>query len=545
MEFMNNKKILLSCLSLIFLGIHLIGIYIPYHQDEYKWVYYASPETPAGAVPHPPLTEFIYKKLGPVVGDNNFRLIPTFFGLVNLLLIFVLIRKIFDTRTALWSTFLFTISFYSVLASLTVDVDGAIMPFFFLLMMIGYYELRTNNYEFGNINWKWLVLLIIGAVGGVLIKMSGVLPIGAILIDFAINKKFLSEKKKILKFFGISLFTAVLVISVLLLAKLIFPFFPIEKSITYWKHFANSSSFFDRGWLQTFIQFAKAIMYTSPLLILPAFLVDKEIFKKTRPFFIFIFIGLVFYLFAFDFSIGALDRYFQFLVIPLCVISGAVLARLQITDFRLQKVIIPIIFSVVIFATQFLIHFVPPLYPKTEWLNRLVSIEWNFLFPFTGGSGPTGFYVSFMFIALTWLISLIFIRRKMLLAVLILGLLYNFVFIEEYLLGKINGSVTDLFREAKTVIIKDPNIKSVLVYNDIGGFEIQQTGKYKRRIYAAPQFEATYKEIFDDFNGYILFIDIPRISADSFYGKYFEKCKSIYMKSNRYINSSILDCTDV
>jgi hypothetical protein len=54
----------------------------------------------------------------------------------------------------------------------------------------------------------------------------------------------------------------------------------------------------------------------------------KEIFKKTRPLFLFIFIGLFFYLFVFDFSIGALDRYFQFLVIPLCVISGAVFARM-------------------------------------------------------------------------------------------------------------------------------------------------------------------------------------------------------------------------
>lgn len=548
--------------------LHLYGLHIPYHQDEYKWVGY-SHDTGAekGAVPHPPLTEFIYSTLGPIVGDNNFRLIPAGFGLVNLLLIFYLSKIIFDpsdklkaSKAALWTAFLFVISFYSFLASLMVDVDGAVMPMFFLIMAIGYFRLRKTNFQFSIFNFA---ILLIGAIGGFLVKVSAILPILAFALDFAILKGVFSDKKRILKYLGFGFIGLLGLILVLLGSKLIFPFFNLSYSLKYWEHFANSSSFFSRGWLQTFIQFAKSLMYTSPLLVLFAFLSGKEIFKKTRPLFIFISFGLLFYLFAFDFSLGALDRYFEFLVVPLCLIGGAVLAETSPLTPLLDKergkrmkffwgeVVIPAVFSITLFSFQFFIQFVPPLYPKTEWIKRVLYLKWNFLFPFTGGSGPTGFYVSFAFIALVWICSAIFavfalyrpnFKKQAIIPILILGILYNIVFIEEYLFGKINGSPYGLFENAKTEIIKDSDIKNVVVYNDIGGYEIKQTGKYARRMYAAPQFESTYKEFFKDFSGSILYIDIPRIGENNFYSNYLASCKNIYERKDGYITAKIFKC---
>lgn len=565
---MNKKEIIILIgIIVLFIGLHIPGIKQLYHQDEYKWPLIVNPSlTEPGGIPHPPVGEFIYRQAGFLVGYDNFRLVPFFFGFLNLLLLFYLVKNIYDTRTALWSVGLFAASFYSLLASLMVDTDGAIMPFFFLVMCIGYFKLKRNTHPFtpsrkdgesekapllrGGV---WGGVLILGAIGGFFVKASFIIAIGALALDFAFEKNVFRDKRKILKYLGFAFGGVIALGLLLLLAKLIFPFFNLGSSLKYWKHFANSSSFFDRGWLQTFIQFVKAIMYTSPLLILPAFLVDKEIWQKTRPFFLFIFIGLVFYLFAFDFSIGALDRYFQFLVVPLCLIGGSVFAKNLFSDnspplaslgpslITREGTAIGVI-TLLIFFSQFLDHFVPPLYPKTEWLNRIFGFEWNFFFPFTGGSGPTGFYVSFLFIILCWLASLILLRRQTLWAILIIGIMYNGVFVEEYLWGKINGNVTSLFREAKAVIAQDPNIKSVLVYNDIGGFEIQQTGKYKRRIYAAPQFEATYREIFTNFNGHILFIDIPRIGENNFYSNYLDSCKEIYKEKDKYITAKIFEC---
>jgi hypothetical protein len=125
---------------------------------------------------------------------------------------------------------------------------------------------------------------------------------------------------------------------------------------------------------------------------------------------------------------------------------------------------------------------------------------------------------------------------------LILGILYNGVFIEEYLFGRINGSPYRLFQNAKEMIRKDGGIKQVVVYNDIGGFEIKQIGKYARRMYAAPQFEQTYIDYFKTFSGHILYIDIPPISDNNFYSNYISSCRQIYKETDKYITAKIFDC---
>jgi hypothetical protein len=554
--FQRKEFVWFMTLLVLFIALHFYGLHIPYHQDEYKWVQYSHPDVMApGTVPHPPLTEFIYADfLGPRVGDDNFRVIPFAFGLINLLLIFYLAKIVFDKKSALWTIFLFVISFFSLLASLMVDVDGAVMPMFFLIMGIGYYKLRVIKYELRSTNWKWLGAMVLGAVGGFLIKVSAILPIFALFLDFLIEKGVFSDKKRILKYLGFGILGLLGFVIILFASKFIFPFFNLEYSFKYWSHFANSSSFLNRGWLQTFIQFAKAIMYASPLLILPAFFSGREIFKKARPLFLFIFAGIIFYLFVFDFSIGALDRYFQFLVIPLCLISGAVFAKyFSDTSARLEKedfITVPIIL-ISVFVLQFFNNFVPPLYPKTEWINRILSLKWNFLFPFTGGSGPTGFYISFLFMAIIWICSIIFamsllkmknVRKRALLCILALGILYNGVFIEEYLFGKINGSPYGLFQETKQFIAKNKDIKKVVVYNDIGGYEIREIGKYERRLYATPQFEEGYRNFFKNFSGHVLYIDIPKMGENNFYSNYLSSCTNIYTKSDKYITAKIFDC---
>lgn len=555
LEFLRKKEVVwLVVLLALFLVLRLPAIHSPYHQDEYKWVQYSHPEiTPPGTVPHPPLTEFIYvKTLGPLLGDNNFRFIPLIFSTANLFLIFYLSQIIFDKKSAFWTAFLFVVSFYSILASLMVDVDGAVMPFFFLIMTIGYFQLRKTNFHFQN--WIWLVLLVVGAIGGFLIKVSAILPICAIFLDFLIEKGVFYDKKRIFKYLGLGLLGLLGLIVILFVAKFIFPFFNLEYSLKYWKHFANSSSFLDRGWLQTFIQFVKSLLYTSPLLLLPIFFVNREIWRKLRPFFLFIFIGLIFYLFVFDFSIGALDRYFQFLIVPLCIISGAVFASTspQPLSLRRRGAIFLLLVSILIFFFQFFNHLTPPLYPKTEWIGRVISLKLNFLFPFMGGSGPLPFYISFGFIALAWIYSLALVifalvknnlKKQALIGILVLGLVYNSVFIEEYLFGKINGSAPKLVYDATEFIKNNGDIKSMRVYNDNGGWNVMETGKYSKRLYLDPKFYTNQKTISPNTKeDYYLVIDIPHIDANTVYARYFATCETIYNQKSVKIEAFIYDC---
>ena len=541
---------LLGLMFVFFISLHLFGIHAPYHQDEYKWVFYSHPELVApGTVAHPPLTEFIYTRIGPIVGDSNFRFIPFFFGILDFFLLFYLAKIIFDKKTALWVTFLFTISFYSLLATLMVDVDGAIMPFFFLLLAVGYFKWKQLGTESKN-KWKWILLMLIGAIGGFMIKVSAILPIVAIFLDFVLDQKVFSDKKKIFKYLGYAVLGAIALVLLLFGAKLIFPFFNLEYAFKYWEHFVVFSG---RGWLQTFIQFFKSILYTSPLLVIPAFLINKDIWKKTRVFFIFIFFGLFFYLIAFDFSGGALDRYFQFLIVPLAIISGAVFANyFENHKARMKSVFLITVASIIVFLIQFINNVTPPLYPKTEWVHRALSLKLNFLFPFMGGSGPLPFYISFAFITICWVVSvvlfLIYFTKKdfkalALTGILILGVSYNAAFIEEYLFGGINGSAVKLVMDSEAFIASDKDIKQVTVYNDNGGYNIMQTGKYHKRLYIDPKFDITNKvEDLNQYKEHYLVIDIPHIDPNSVYAKYFDSCPVVFSEQSGAISAKIYDC---
>jgi hypothetical protein len=551
--FSKKREILIVFgIVLLFLALRLPGVSNLYHQDEYKWPIIVNPSlTEPGGIPHPPVGEFIYRDLGVMVGYDNFRIIPLIFSFLNIVLLLYLVKMVGDKRSALWTVFFFAISFYSVLASLMIDTDGAIMPFFLLVSLVSYYKLRLNNFVFEKRSLGWLVLLAVALILGFLTKASFAVGMLAVALDFAFERKIFTDKKKLLKYFIYASIGTVLLVLLLFVAKFVFPYFRLDWTIKYWSHFVK---FDNRGWLQTMIQFVKSVMYLSPLLMVSILFLDRQMISRYRPFLLFMAIGLFFYLVAFDFSTGALDRYFQFLVLPLVVLVGAVFAKyFNGGSNRLRRVDIMSIslISLAIFSLQFINHFVPPLYPKTEWFERIIGFQWNFVFPFTGGSGPTGFYVSFVFIALIWICSIIFTlsslkredtKRRALFCILILGILYNGVFVEEHILGKINGSSYQLFAGTKAYIEKNEEIKKVVVYNDIGGYEIQKIGKYARRLYAAPQFEDDYRKFFKDFSGHVLYIDIPKIGENNFYSDYLKSCKNVYEKKDKYITASVLEC---
>lgn len=544
-----NDWLIFGAILLVFVLFRLPSVHAPYHQDEYKWVLFAHPEIFApGSVPHPPLTEFIYTRLGPVIGENNLRVIPFAFSIANLFLIYLLARILFKDRKLIFLALsIFAISFYSVLASLMVDVDGAVMPLFFLLMAIGYFKLKDSGWR----DHRWLPLLLVGAIGGFMIKLSAILPILAFALDFAIDMRVFSDKKRLIKYFLGIVGTIIFFVLLLLGAKFVFPFFNLEYSMKYWEHFANSSSFLGRGWFQTMIQCIKAIFYASPLLILAPFFGGKEMLIRLRPFLYFLGFAFLFYVVLFDFSIGALDRYWELLVIPLSLCAGAAICGVFGDEVRKPSESTKIYFlmgctaALAISLVQFMPHFLPPLHPKSEWIGRIFSLHWNFLYPFHGGSGPLCFYVSFLFIGLSWLVSTLVLvaayikpaHKKHLFAFFIpVALMYNLVFIEEYHFGVINGSAPKLLSGAIEFIKNDPDITQVLTYNDTGGFPLQQVGKYQGRLYIF----GTDTKI-KNATGYYFELDAPRPPLGA-YKEYLDTCKVLYRETDRKITATVYDC---
>lgn len=545
----NNEKISIFLLVLLFILIRLPGTDLPLHQDEYKWPMIVNPAFENKTeIPHPPLSQFIYYLGGMFTGyDVDFRFIPLSFGAINLVLLYYLVKMLYGRREALIVSLIWVFSYFSVLASLMVDTDGQIMPFFFLLALISYYKLRQTE---GRRKYIWLGILIASCVLGFLVKVSFLLAILAIVAEFLWSKKNRITRKDLLKYASFSAAGALGLVAVLFIVTLVFPFFDLSASVTYWKHFLVG----DRGWFQTAIQCVKAVLYSSPLLILVPFFGKKEYFTRARPFIFFLFFSFIFYVILFDFSIGALDRYLQLLVLPLSVITAVVIARVLQLNHRRSKefLFLGIIVAILLILLQYLSHYVPSLHPKSDWIGRIMSFKWSFLYPFSGGSGPLGFYVSFLFISLAWILSFFALmyakfkpdqKKLVLIFILPICFAYNLVFIEEYLVGHWNGSAPKLLVDAVEYIKNNPDIKMVTVYNDNGGNEIMEIGKYRKRLYVDPKFDINEKIMtLNQYKEHYLVLDVPRIDPASIYRKYLDSCEVIYAKNDKKISAIIYDC---
>jgi len=526
-EFKYKKNIIVfAAILIIFTGLRLGGIYLPYHQDEWKNVSASSTVVGAGSFfAHPPLMQMIF-----VAGN-------------------------FILDDALWSVALFSLCFYNILGSLSPDVDGAILPFFFLSAVYAYDKSMLTDKS--SIKWKWLPLLIGSLLIGFLIKLSFILVIGTILIDYIWSRwRKMNMKEMSIGILGIFGFGLAYVAS-LYGIKAVYPAFDISIMMGHAKQFTEEG----RNWMQIFVQGLKAIYYLSPLMIIPVLFIDKDIFRKTRIFFVYLILGFIFYFILFDFSRGALDKYIMFSIVPLSVICGAIFAKI-FNNFNLLKnneffrfVILGIILSGLLLFLNFISHSIPPLYPKTEWFGKVFHFEWNFLNPFHGGSGPLGFYISFLFIAFSFIVSAVLgiagllkkeWRMGICIGLIIIGLSYNLVFAEEFLFGKINGSAPKVLRETVSFIDNSPQIKNVLTYNDTGNYELSKIHKYAGRIYATPQSEDGYRKKFTEHiannGGYFLVVNIPRLSPKSFYGKFFSKCKTEFESSDRKIEAKVYSC---
>lgn len=537
----------LGLCAAVFLLVRLPGVSLPLHQDEYKWPLIVNPQTSEGvSIPHPPLGEFIYREAGYVVGfDAHFRYVPLAFGLANLFLLWYWLRMRAGERAALWGAALFTLSYFSILASLMVDTDGAILPFFLLLSLVAYEKARTAS--------AWWVGVGVALLLGFLVKASFVLAIGAIIADALWERRVLLRTRYALRIAALIAAVAVSLALVLVAAAHLFSFFDLAKSISYWEHFVSLR----HNWFQVAIQSVKAIFYLSPLLVLVPLLGQREDFDKVRPLVFFVIFGLVFYLVLFDFSLGALDRYLQFLIVPLVSLAAVVLSR-NLTALPGRAWAAPLqvgsVLALGIFSVQLAPQVVPSLYPKAEWIGRILSLHWGFLYPFSGGSGPLTFYISFLFIGLTWLASALlavagaFRSRRQgaaLIVLLPLAFAYNATFAEEYLAGRINGYAPGLVERAAAFIAAEPTIARVVVYNDNGGAEIQVAGKYERRLYTSPDFDWRQKaDTMNAFEGHYLVVDAPPIDPDSFFAKYFATCKPIYQDADRYMHATVYDCRE-
>ncbi len=540
-----TRALLISTLAL-FLLLRIPGLYLSYYQDEFKTVVASETSLAAASafLTHPPLTALLFRTDAVVFGGENMRVLPLIFGLFSFALLFLVVRRRFDESAALWSVGLYAVSFYGVWASLMVDTDGAILPTLFLAAVYCYDRLREHPTR----KILWAGLLGLTLVTGLMVKLSFVLVLGALCADFLIERRQFIQLRH-LKLLGAGLLGLGFLLALGFIGiRLVNPVFQFGGMIEHARAYIH---FADRNYMQVLVQSVKALYYLSPLLLVPLVFLSRDILQKTRIFVLYLILGLIFYFILFDFSRGALDKYLMFTIIPLCVLSGAVLSH-WMKSYSLSRFWFGagIVSAAVILCGAFVSQTVVPLYPKSAWFLSVLHGQLNVLTPFNGGSGPLGFYVSFLPIFLGFLISFVAVgigffvprwRQGVLVVVLLAGLSYNALFFEEFSFGKIHGSAPTALAASLSFIEESSAVEKIITYNDVGAYELSKMGKYAGRFYAVPAFEAGHEQLFASYDGQFLVVGIPPL-YDGFYSRYFEKCDSLFQTQSGVIISTIYTC---
>jgi len=181
------KKYLILILIVAFF-IRLIGINTVIYGDEAYWsiemqnYHYLSL---GKLIPHPPVSLTFYKLFTDIFGIKTYvlRLVPLIFGLATILIVYIISKKHYNKKAAYISIGLMALSFWHILASLQIDMDGSILSFIFALNILAYL-----NYTERSKKKKWLITT--GLLFGIalLTKISAIMLV-LIFGIYAITKK--------------------------------------------------------------------------------------------------------------------------------------------------------------------------------------------------------------------------------------------------------------------------------------------------------------------------------------------------------------------
>ena len=527
----------LLLLVLLFIATRFLGLDQLYHHDEYRWVsqvYMAE----FGEVdsPHPPIMQGILSLSGKVFGYDNLRMLPFIFGILNLLLIYALSRKITgNKKIAYLAVGLYTVSVYGLIANLMLDIDGAVLPFFVLLTY--YFYIRTVK----DGDKKFILPLATVIITGLLTKLSFMIFVGALAIEYLWalydKGKFTHEIKRAGLILGVS---GVFIAGLYLLYGKTDPRF-----VEYFTNF-KIFNFASRAYFELFLRMFKFFIWLSPFLFLPVVygLFRKDLFIKYRIWYIYTLFNFLFYLVIFDFARLPVERYFMFIIAPAVIISGHVIYSL-LSGLDKRRFLFSILGFAVFLAFTLLISYdVVPLNPKEAYVQKVKDLDFNFLIPMTGGSGPIGFYVSAQFVLWVWVVGflwLLFNKKKMAVAFFIVfGVGYNLLLSSENLTGAFYGNVNNITKASVERVISDQEINDVVTYYDAGVYYLKIADKYTGRFYTAPSRD--YSQRLTYHGGHYMIVDFPAIDKNSLYWKLISRCEMAQKFTDKYVDSYIFDC---
>ena len=478
---------------------------------------------------HPPLGMALFTASAALLGKHtySFRIIPLIFGLISIILIYLIAGMIYSKKTAIYSAALYAAAFYPVLSSLQTDLHGSIQTALFLTAAYFFFKHEKTEQK------KWFYLSAAAAGLALLNVITG-------LFIFVITGAYmLIQNKNIIK-------TGIEMAKYLAVSAAVFSIFPIMSFML------NKDIF-----LRTLLGFSMLsqninpriivflLIWAGPLLLGLAALGMKKLRKQDSYFVVWLLLVLVSSIFTY--SNASVDRYLMLAIAPLCLFSGKALGRTgfsakhAITGAGIFLLFLALLEYLNFFRTQYIGH------DLTSYIAMAKQLSWNFYFPITGPTGPT-FGIAFSSIALSLILSGImfalaafFLIKKQtnlfrygFVAFIAISLAFNTILLQEYLVPSAHPNIS----KANYELIKyyEENSLPEKVYTNNRAL-YWYLGKNSKTLfsYTEESMERT-QSIISQGNITVMLIDFPKIPRTGYIWQHLKEY-SCTLKKTAYSNS--------
>lgn len=539
----NYQKIILI-LFILGILIRLFGINQAGYDDELDYLASSQTDNYYGlnnVVYHPPLSVWFTTLVTGLFGANTYVMRISFMllFLLTTYLIYLLAKKFYDKKAALIAVFLMLFSFYGILASLQIDMEGSLITFFYTFAFFSFIKYQENK----NKLWYLLTAVICGLA--LLTKESSILLIG-ILYVYSLTSdkiKFSNISKKTLNFIPLGL-----------IALSIFAVYPLLNYLSPVNYTEGVSANILQNIFPTisFEGIAMLLFWVGPLLLGLGLLSLTRYDKKDKLFYIWIFVILVWYIFMI--KLGDHSRYYMNLIPAFSILGGKYLSRIK---FNKKQIYLCISLFILFLGFLFYINLQPLDYVPRDigiYKDSLLSFKTDTAFSFTTSSGPL-FITNLMGVVISLLISFLFLglyltkgNKIFLIAFLAIALAFNIFLVQEYLFNTTQASPGDVINEMLEYEANAP------VYLNNAGLMFYFDNKYPETITKEDPdiyYTGVYGEEIDDKlrqaintkGGTALILNYPILDQDNEIWKTFENCELVKTIDSKNIKLGyIYDC---
>lgn len=466
-----NYKKLLFLIIIAAIAIRLLGIFQPINEDELHWTYSTVERDWLGTIMrNAPLSIYATNTVSAIFGTQTWAIRLTFVlaGIATILLSAKLAKKQYGKKTALITAGLLAIHPLHILASLQEAYEGSFLTLFLVTTIYCLYEYHQSNKK------KWLYLLGISFGLALLSKTSAIFIIPPIILIYLLLKT--KKIHAILDTIKATTIGIAVFIFGFAIPSIILKSPALINTIT---QLASQTQLTRESILPLVIQYAHAIIWIGPIFtVIPLYLIiskKADLLNST----VIIWTAL-FYFVAIQENAPPIERYYMILLPFLAILAANFITCEILKNKKIQKWILAS--SGTSLAILLLINAqkskILPFYPKTEYINNILNLNWNLLLPITGSSGPIGFYVNFTSIAFAFIttiaiFALIVLLKKVAnskkntntISILLIiftgiGLAYQLFLAQEHLLSTTQPNINKITQEvidyANTNTLKTP-----------------------------------------------------------------------------------------